>query len=285
MKTIKDTYCRFRDKLFHRLEASHRPYEKIIHNNMDHLYRVIRRGDVVLVEGNSQISQMIKLFTHSSWSHAALYVGDALPAGSGVNRRTLSKQFGDEDARRLVVEAINGTGVVASPLRKYRDFNIRICRPYGIAPSDLDAVITEFIGNLGKRYDHRNIIDLALMLLPPLVNPMKKRTIQACLGNCSEFQVICSGMIARAFQRVGYPIVPALSPALSDPLAEPSNPYGASLIMRHYSQIVPKHFDISPNFQIIKFNIIEGGDFHYKTLWARTIFDSPVFEAAAENDP
>jgi len=30
------------------------------------------------------------------------------------------------------------------------------------------------------------------------------------LGNCNEFQVICSGMIAKAFQRVGYPIIPAL---------------------------------------------------------------------------
>jgi len=29
---------------------------------------------------------------------------------------------------------------------------------------------------------------------------------------------------------------------------------------------MPKHFDISPNYQIIKFNIIEGGEFNYNML-------------------
>ena len=81
-------------------------------------------------------------------------------------------------------------------------------------------------------------------------------------------------MIAKAFQRVGYPIIPALGPIPMDASSEQYNPYGASLIMRNYSQIMPKHFDISPNFQIIKFNIIEGGKFNYKTLWAQTIFET-----------
>ncbi|MFQ5630447.1 MAG: hypothetical protein ACE5I1_16875 [bacterium] len=66
------------------------------------------------------------------------------------------------------------------------------------------------IGNLGRKYDQQNIIDIALMLLPQWLNPFKKRSMKACLGNCNDFQVICSGMIARAFQSVGYPIVPAL---------------------------------------------------------------------------
>jgi hypothetical protein len=33
--------------------------------------------DVLLVEGQSRISVAIKYLTQSSWSHAALYVGDA----------------------------------------------------------------------------------------------------------------------------------------------------------------------------------------------------------------
>jgi hypothetical protein len=37
--------------------------------------------------------------------------------------------------------------------------------------------------------------------------------------------------------------------------------------MRHYSQIMPRDFDISPNFEIIKFNIIApGAPFDYRTL-------------------
>jgi hypothetical protein len=47
---------------------------------------------------------------------------------------------------------------------------------------------------------------------------------------------------------------------------------------------MPKHFDISPNFQIIKFNIIEGGEFNYKTLWAQKNFETrhPKVDQAIE---
>ena len=38
----------------------------------------LRPGDVVLVEGHARISQVIMYLTQSSWSHAAIYVGDAL---------------------------------------------------------------------------------------------------------------------------------------------------------------------------------------------------------------
>jgi cell wall-associated NlpC family hydrolase len=274
MKTIKKIAQHMRDNVFRHLEAPPRIYEKTMINDMDSLYRVIRKGDVILVEGNSEISRMIKLFTQSSWSHSALYVGDEIVKNGDVHRDAIIKQFGNDDAHHMIVEASNGSGVIASPIRKYQDYNIRVCRPYGILPQDIDSVVSEVSGNLGKQYDHRNIIDLGLLLLPPLLNPFKKRTIHACLGNCNEFQVICSGMIAKAFQHVGYPIIPALGPIPADASNEQHNPYGASLIMRHYSQIMPKHFDISPNFEIIKFNIIEGGAFNYKKLWAQTISQS-----------
>jgi cell wall-associated NlpC family hydrolase len=271
MKTIQKLAQYLRTGVFKRLEAPRRNYEKTMINNMDNLQRVIRKGDVILVEGNSEISRMIKLLTQSSWSHSAIYVGDELLINGEVGGESIIKQFGN-DAHHMLVEAFTGTGVTAAPLRKYQDFNIRVCRPYGILSQDMDSVVSDVIGHLGKQYDHRNIIDLGLMLLPPILNPFKKRTIHACLGNCNEFQVICSGMIARAFQRVGYPIVPALSSIPTDSASQYHNPYGASLIMRHYSQIMPKHFDISPNFQIIKFNIIEGGEFNYKMLWAQKNF-------------
>ena len=270
MKKIQKYTQYLRDSVFRRLEAPRRNYEKTMINNMDNLYQVIRKGDIILVEGNSEISRMIKLLTQSSWSHSAIYVGDALLVNGDALRESIVKEFGN-DARHMLVEAFTGTGVTAAPLRKYEDVNIRVCRPYGIHSQDIDLVVSDVIANLGKQYDHRNIIDLGLMLLPPLLNPFKKRTIHACLGNCNEFQVICSGMIAKAFQRVGYPIIPALSPIPMDESSEQHNPYGASLIMRHYSQILPKHFDISPNFQIIKFNIVDGGEFNYKMLWAQTI--------------
>jgi len=61
MKKIQKFAQHLRDNVFRRLEAPPRKYEKTMINNMDNLYRVIRKGDVILVEGNSEISRMIKL--------------------------------------------------------------------------------------------------------------------------------------------------------------------------------------------------------------------------------
>lgn len=174
----------------------------------------------------------------------------------------------------MVIEAFVGKGVIADPLKKYRDYNFRICRPYGISPSDLREVIADVINNLGKHYDHQNIVDLGLMLLPKFLNPFKKQAIKACLGSCNDFQVICSGLIAKAFQQVGYPTVPRLRPSSSRRPEIQANPYGSRPVMRHYSQILPRDFDLSPNFEIIKFNIVESGQFNFKVLWAETILET-----------
>jgi len=40
-------------------------------------------------------------------------------------------------------------------------------------------------------------------------------------------------------------------------------------MMRHFSQILPRDFDLSPNFEIIKFNIIDAGPFDYRSYWHR----------------
>ena len=48
------------------------------HANVAALRRVLQPGDVLLVEGNSRVSVAIKYLTQSTWSHAALYVGNAV---------------------------------------------------------------------------------------------------------------------------------------------------------------------------------------------------------------
>ncbi len=266
MSFFKQGARRLRETIANCLESSEAMPDRLFYNNMDKLTAAIRKGDVVLVEGRSKMSAIIKIFSQSHWSHVGLYVGDELITEESEFREKYLKEFGD-DARHLMIEAFVGRGVVAVPLSKYRSYNLRICRPYGILRRDRDTVIRIVMDNLGKRYDQQNIIDIALMLLPSWFNPFRKRSIKACLGNCNEFQVICSGMIAKAFQSVRYPIVPStVTP--SEPLNDVrSNPYGAKLIMRHYSQILPRDFDMSPNFEIIKFNLIEAGTFDYRSLW------------------
>ncbi|MBI4381815.1 MAG: lipo-like protein [candidate division NC10 bacterium] len=254
-----------------RLNREAAAYEVKVPNNMERLYKHIRKGDVVLVEGMLGISQLIKYTTQSQWSHCALYIGDELLRRGGRLRDEALAKSGDL-ADRLLVEALTDEGVVASPLAKYRWHNIRVCRPFKIDPADLDQVIDSVIADLGKLYDSRNFLDLTLMLLSPVkFGPLRTRTVQSCLGNCTEHQVICSGMIARAFQRIGYPILPVVDVGRPpDETLLEAIPYDYPLTMRHYSQILPRDFDLSPNFQVIKFNLIEEGQFDYKHLpWKR----------------
>ncbi|MBI4638661.1 MAG: lipo-like protein [Candidatus Rokubacteria bacterium] len=202
------------------------------------MYRHLRKGDVILVEGRLRVSQLVKYAAQSQWSHSALYVGDELLHRGGGLRDQALANFG-ELADRLLIEALTDEGVIAAPVAKYRWHNLRVCRPSGIPPADLERVVDSVIADLGKQYDARNFLDLALMLLSPAkFGALKTWTLRTCLGNCTELQVICSGMIAKAFQRVGYPILPE---------------------GRHYSQILPRDFDLSPNFQILKWHIKERG--------------------------
>lgn len=256
------------------LEQQRYPYEQRGYNHLERLYKVIRPGDVVLVEGRSEMSRLIKLFSGSSWSHAALYVGDAL-AESGTPAQKLLLSRHGKDADHMLVEAFSGKGVIASPVSIYEDYNIRICRPYGILDTDLEQVIRQVIGKIGMHYDDQNILEIALMALQAIWRPVNRLSLKACLGNCNDFQVICSGMIAQAFQNVGYPIVPAMLPRNNprDRLDAYStaNPYGGGLIMRHYTQISPKDFDLSPNFEIIKYNLTGNAGFDYKCLWVEKL--------------
>jgi len=264
-------FDRLRHIMARRLAKPVSGYRLRIPNNMPSLYKNIRKGDVVLVEGESKLSSMIKLFSQSHWSHIAMYVGDELVRDGFAGRDKYLHQFG-EDAKHLLVEAFTGTGVIASPLGKYQKNNIRVCRPFGIERGDLQSVVNDVIANLGKQYDDQNILDIALILLPAWLNPFRKRSVVACLGKCTEFRVICSGMIAKAFQRVGFPIVPELKKAGPQNVRRDGNPYGSKLIMRHYSQVLPRDFDLSPNFDIIKFNIIADGHFDYKSLpWESSV--------------
>ena len=253
--------------LLTKLDRPSRHYQQRAYNNVEKLYKVVKPGDVVLVEGRSEMSRIIKLFSSSHWSHAALYVGDYLKNKLALDGKPYKFSYG-ENSNHLVVEAYSGKGVVAEPLEKYKDHNIRLCRPFGIRPEDLKQVIQTVINRLGMHYDDQNILDIAMMALQTIWRRESTYTTKACLGNCNDFEVICSGMIAQAFQSVGYPIVPELLPPTDGDAYDVNNPYGGGLIMRHYSQITPKDFDLSPNFEIIKYNLDGSVPFDYKSLWS-----------------
>ena len=215
----------------------------------DRLRAVLRPADVLLVEGHSRFATAIKYLTQSTWSHAALYVGDDLHA-AGVGP---SHGFVEAD----VVDGVRGVGLEA-----FEGYHTRICRPVGLDEAARHAVCAYALARLGAHYDLRNIVDLARYLLPTPPVPSRMRRRMLALGSGDPTRAICSTLIAQAFQSVRYPILPIVS---RHPRDTPDCPgcYDEVLHIRHHSLFAPRDFDVSPYFRIIK--PLEPG-FDYRVL-------------------
>lgn len=230
------------------LEKPAAGYEPFTPSEPGSLRTALMPGDVLLVEGNNHISGVIKYLTQSTWSHAALYVG---PIG---DRTTASGE------PLVLVEANIGQGVVAAPLSKYARFHTRICRPIGLTEDDCARVCAFAAERIGFDYDLKNIIDLMRYLLP-LPVPQRWRRRMMSLGSGHPTRIICSALIAQAFENVRYPILPKVTRAESQSAAE------ELLEIRHSSLYAPRDFDISPYFEVVKPTVRNG--FDYKAMaWA-----------------
>lgn len=251
-----------------------RSYTILYPNDLDRLRRHVRPGDVLLVEGNNRSSAAIKYLTASMWSHAALYIGDTLCRIGHPAARTWGCEHGDEGCC-LLIEALPDQGVIASPISKYVDFNLRVCRPFGITPEDVRLVLEEAVGHLGARYDMRNALDLARYFLPFQLIPARYRRTALHFGSGVPTEVICSSLIAEAFGKVRFPITPEVTypaPVLEGfhlgraLLGTESAEYTGLFRMRHPTLVTPRDFDLSPYFAIVKFNILEEGTFDYRKI-------------------
>jgi len=271
-------------------------YDRRGWNDLGALERHIRKGDVLLVEGDTRISAVIKYLTQSSWSHSALYVGDELIRRPGPVRERALTDFGD-DARHLLVEALP-QGVVAQPLVKYVDFNIRLCRAPRLRPEHLQRILDEAIGAIGWQYDLQNVLDLARYFLPVSLVPARFRRDALHFGSRLPTEVICSSLIAQIYGNVGYPIMPPERPELPASgapagraawlrrlLGQEGSRFSGLFRMRHPTLLTPRDFDLSPFFDIIKFNALADGRFDYGQIrWAGELA-SPELAAAAEQEP
>ena len=268
-------------------------YEQRVPNNVDKLKKTLRKGDVLLVEGDQRISQVIRYLTQSSWSHCALYVGDELLKGDPRRAAELRQRYGDE-AQHLIIEAESGVGVCASPISKYQRFNIRICRPQGLHRDDVDTVLAYVISQLGRRYDVRHIFELARFFFPVSIVPRRWRRAALTFGSQDGRAVICSSMIGEAFARVGYPILPQVT--LADRTRPPAawwkrmvnrgTPQPVVTFRRGSTKLVtPRDFDLSPYFAVVKFNHLGDPHLNYRDIvWddaPRAAPERPVTDAVS----
>jgi hypothetical protein len=256
------------------LTRRRRTYHRLLPNNLPALRAALQPCDVLLIDGEQRVSEVIKYLTQSSWSHVALYIGDELWRRHPDRRAELALRFGD-DARHLLIEALMEEGVVASPLAKYEELNLRVCRPRGLRAEHCRHLLDEVLGQLGSRYDVRNALDLARYFFPVSLIPRRWRRRALEFGDGLTTEVICSTLIARAFQNVGFPILPAVTPREDLPERQrwrdwlQPRPYPHLFHRQPSALITPRDFDLSPYFEVVKLNGLEHRQFDYRRIrWA-----------------
>src|SRR5216110_1587298 len=144
--------------------------------------------------------------------------------------------------RHVLIEANIGEGVTSAPLSKYFPYHTRLCRPVGLSYEDRYTVCRYAINMIG-------------------------------FGSGDPTKIICSALIAQAFDAVRYPILPKVTRAGSKQARR------EILHIRDSSLYMPRDFDISPYFEIVKPTIVQG--FDYTALhWADK--QKPLQEVAGQ---
>lgn len=241
-------------KLSRYLAASHHAHSTAAPADLRVLAGCLRPGDVLLVEGRTRVSEAIKYLTQSTWSHAALFVGDGLDSRD-ANGNAL-----------CFVEADIVAGVRAVPIGEFAGLHVRICRPVSLTSVECASVVAHAIGCIGHRYDHKNVLDLIRYVLPTPPVPQRWRRRLLALGSGDPTRAICSTLIAQAFECVRYPVLPEIEArSTEDPLCPGC--VDEILHVRHHSLFVPRDFDVSPYFEVVKPTLAAGGFDHHALRW------------------
>jgi len=214
--------------------------------DFDRIAYELRPADVILIEGRSRVSNVIRVITQSSWTHSVLYVGRVHDIVSPELRERVSKFYNGDPNEQLVIEAILGQGTIVSPLSKYTTDHLRLCRARGLTPPDAQEVIAHAVATLGAGYDMRQLLDLARFMFPYTLMPRRWRSSLFEHNAGSATSTVCSTMIAKAFMQVKFPLLP---------IAFKNDDGTITLHHRNPKLFTPRDFDYSPYFDIIKFPI------------------------------
>ena len=239
----------------------------------------LRPGDIVLVEGRSRVSEVIKLITQSPWTHSAMYIGRLHDIRDQQVHDLVGAFYRADPGEQLLVEALLGEGTIVVPMRKYRHEHLRICRPTGLSPEDANRIIQYVVRRLGTDYDVRQLLDLARFLFPYSILPRRWRSslFEHNVGNPTR--TVCSGLLAEAFNTVDFPILPFI---------DRREDGSVRFFKRNPRLFTPKDFDYSPYFNIIKYPYLGLDDLgvYRKLPWSddRHIYNDDEEEFDLEPD-
>ena len=233
---------------------------------LSHFERVrheIKPCDVILVEGRSRVSDVIRMISQSTWTHAALYIGRLHDIEDPKFRAKVAHHYHGDPDQQLIIESLLGQGVIIKPLTTYQQDHLRICRPRGLSYRDSQQAINFAISRLGLDYDLRQILDLARFLIPWSIFPRRWRSSLFERHAGRPTRTVCSTMIAEAFGYIQFPILP---------LVEVTADQQAKLFRRNPKLCAPRDFDYSPYFDIIKYPFIDASNYgdHRLLPWHNT---------------
>jgi permuted papain-like amidase YaeF/Yiix C92 family enzyme len=155
------------------------------------LAAVLRRGDVLLSEGNTRCAELVKRLTQSPWSHVSMYVG----------------HMEDTPDPLCVVEADIMHGVRAIRLSQVQAHRVCVLRPATLDENERARLVESMLRHIGSEYDlaHAWLLARGLLLrrwwagLRWLPTTMRR----------SATRFICSSLVAQAFALIGHAILPA----------------------------------------------------------------------------
>lgn len=220
----------------------------------------IRPCDVLLVEGRSRVSDVIKTISQSPWTHAAIYLGRIHDIEDETTREHIKFIYDGDPSDQLILEALMGEGTVIKPLEVYNNDHLRICRPKGLSRKDASHVIAFAVRHLGCDYDVRQLLDLARFVFPYGIVPRRWRSSLFQHNAGIPTRSVCSSLIAAAFSSVHYPILPVISHGKEGRV---------TLFKRNFRLYTPSDFDYSPYFDIIKYAYLglEDMEIYRKLPW------------------
>ncbi|NOZ53082.1 MAG: hypothetical protein GXP08_08065 [Gammaproteobacteria bacterium] len=218
--------------------------------DFDRLSFKIRPCDVLLVEGRSRVSDVIKTITQSVWTHSALYIGRLVDIEDMNVREHVSWLYDGDPEDQLIIEPLLGKGTIISPLKKYANDHLRVCRPTGLSRADAQNVIKNATDHLGQDYDVRQLIDLGRFIFPYGILPRRWRSSLFEHNAGESTRTVCSTMIANAFTKVHFPILPVIQKTEN----------GLLFFKRNTRLFTPSDFDYSPYFEIIKYPLLGLND-------------------------
>lgn len=243
------------------------PLDDAFFSDINKIALLTKPSDIILIEGNSRVSRVIKQITQSPWSHAALYIG----RGNQLNiPKEILEKYDINDHDQVIIESEIGVGTILSPMHKYKNYHIRLLRPREIAEADAQKVIEFAISRLGKKYSIKHIFDLARFLFPWGWYPRKWRSVLFQHHALQPTKDICSSMIAASFQSVRFPILP---------LVKVTEGNAMEFKQRNPLLFTPRDFDYSPYFDIIKYPLHDENEvtWYSKMNW--------VHEAENKKEP